>query len=111
MKFKRRTHSKAQTMKTKFRRSSRWLKFRRYMKATQKTDPVTGSPLSAGFSVHHLDLREEHYEDLSEPGRFVGLNNLSHSTCHFLYQAHGGWRKAILALIKILKMMDKYSND
>jgi hypothetical protein len=110
MKFKR-THSKSQAAKTKFRRSSKWTKFRRHVKATQKTDPVTGSPLSPGFSVHHLDLREEHYEDLGEPGRFVGVNPQSHETVHFIYKAHGGWRKAILALIKILKLMDKYSND
>jgi hypothetical protein len=111
MKFKRRTHSKAQTMKTKFRRSSRWLKFRRYMKATQKTDPITGSPLSPTFSVHHCDLREEHYEDVSDSERFIGLNPQTHETVHFLYQAHCGWRSAVMNLIRILKRMDRCSND
>jgi hypothetical protein len=106
MKYKR-NHSKSQSLKTKFRRSAKWTKFRRHMKAKQKTDPITGSPLTPTCSVHHLDMREENYEDLSDETHFVALNATSHETCHFLWQAHGGWRHAVLSLIRILKAMER----
>lgn len=102
-----RKQSKAQSMKTRFRRSARWTKFRRYIKKKQQIDPITGSPLTPSCSVHHLDMREENYEDLSDETHFVALNSTSHSTVHFLWQAHGGWRRAVLSLIRILKAMDR----
>ena len=100
-------HSKAQTAKTKFRRSAKWIKFRRNIKARQKLDPVTGSPLANTCSVHHLDLRAENYENLSEETHFVALNSQSHETVHFLWQAHCGWRKAVISLVSILKAMER----
>lgn len=107
MKFKKRQQGKAQSMKTKFRKTARWIKFRRYLKAKQKTDPITGSQLAPTCSVHHLDMREANYEDLSDETRFVALNAQSHETVHFLWQARGGWRKAVLSLITILKSMER----
>lgn len=111
MHFKRKPHgtakSKAQAAKTKFRRSAKWVKFRRHIKARQKLDPVTGSPLASTCSIHHVDLRAENYEDLSDETHFVALNPQSHETVHFLWQANGGWRKAVLALIGVLKKMEK----
>lgn len=111
MKFKRRQQSKAQSVKTRFRRSARWTKFRRHIKANQKFDPITGSKLSPTCSVHHLDLREENYQNIDDHERFVCLNAQTHETVHFLHAAHCGWRKAVLALISILKKMDRYSSD
>lgn len=105
-----RTHSNAQSAKTKFRRSAKWIKFRRHMKAKQKTDPITGSPLAPTCSVHHLDMREANYEELSDETRFVALNAQSHETVHFLWQAHGGWRRAVLSLITILKSMERIND-
>lgn len=75
MRYKR-NHSKAQSAKTKFRRSAKWTKFRRTMKAKQKVDPITGSPLAPTCSVHHLDMREENYEDLSDETHFVEKRSL-----------------------------------
>lgn len=106
MRFKRK-QSKAQSAKTKFRRSAKWTKFRRHMKSSQKVDPITGSPLAPTCSVHHLDMREENYEDLSNESHFVALNAQSHETVHFLWQARGGWRRAVLSLITILKSMER----
>lgn len=111
MKFKKRQQSKAQSMKTKFRRSAKWTKFRRHVKSTQKTDPITGSPLAPTCSVHHLDMREENYEDLSDETHFVALNSQSHETIHFLWQSHGGWRSAVLSLIRILKAMERINSS
>ena len=106
MRYKR-TISKAQSAKTKFRRSAKWTKFRRHMKKKQQTDPITGSPLSPTCSIHHLDMREDNYEDLSDKTHFVALNPQSHETVHFIWQAHGGWRRAVLSIIRILKSMEK----
>lgn len=102
-----RTRSKSQAAKTKFRRSAKWTKFRRHMKAKQKTDLITGSPLAPTCSIHHLDMREENYEDLSDETHFVALNPQSHETVHFMWAAHGGWRRAVLSLIRILKAMER----
>lgn len=109
MKFKR-NHSKSQTAKTKFRRSAKWTKFRRHMKAQQKVDPITGSPLAPTCSVHHLDMREANYEDLEDETHFVALNSQSHETVHFLWQARGGWRRAVLSIIRILKAMERINS-
>lgn len=106
MRFKR-NHSKSQSAKTKFRRSAKWTKFRRYMKAKQKVDPITGSSLAPTCSVHHLDMREANYENLDDETHFVALNSQSHETVHFLWQARGGWRRAVLGLIRILKDMER----
>ena len=103
--------NRAQSEKTKFRRSSKWLRFRKSMKAEQKFDPVTGSRLGPTCNVHHLDLREEHYKNIDSRERFVCLNTQTHEVVHFLHQAHCGWRKAVLELVKILRNMDKFSKD
>ena len=105
MRYKR-TRSKVQSLKTKFRKSSKWIRFRKHMKAKQKTDPITGSPLSPTCSIHHLDMREDNYEDLSDETHFVALNPQSHETVHFIWAAHGGWRRAVLSIIQILKSME-----
>jgi hypothetical protein len=52
-------------------------------------------------------MREENYEDLSDETHFVALNSQSHETIHFLWQSHGGWRRAVLSLIRILKAMER----
>ena len=83
MRYKR-TRSKVQAAKTRFRRSARWTKFRRHMKAKQKVDPITGSPLSPTCSIHHLDMREENYEDLSDETNFAALNPQSHEITNIL---------------------------
>lgn len=106
MHFKR-NFSKAQSAKTKFRRTAKWTKFRRHVKAKQKVDPITGSPLAPTCSVHHLDMREANYENLEDETHFVAVNPQSHETVHFFWQARCGWRRAVLGLIRILKDMEK----
>ena len=102
-----RNHSKLQSEKTKFRRTSKWMKFRKMMKAAQVVDPITGSRLSPTCNLHHKDLNPDHYTDISNKERFVCLNKTSHDVVHFLWQSHCGWRKAVLSLIAILKSMEQ----
>lgn len=108
--FTKKSPSKVQATKTRFRRSAKWLKFRKQLKKQQRTDPITGSALSVTANCHHLCLAPEKYEDISDPSNFVMLNKTSHDTVHFLYNAHQGWRRALLALASILKRMDRLNS-
>lgn len=49
------------------------------------TDEITGLPLSKGSTVHHLDMRDEFYKDLSNDERFVILNKKTHIFLHWIY--------------------------
>lgn len=96
--------------KTKFRRSNRWKNFRRELKRKQVFDPVTGSRLSTTAVAHHLDLRPENYEKLSED-RQVMLNPQTHDVLHYLYgdgNRRYDWRKRIMALIGLCRRMDRF---
>lgn len=75
----------SQKDKTKFRQSAKWKKFKAYMKKTRKVDCVTLSPLHKGHNLHHLDLNEEHYSDISDETHFEPLNRKTHEVVHFLY--------------------------
>ena len=99
-----------QSLKTKFRRSAKWKALREKVKKVQKTDPITGKPLSKTFNLHHLDVDPEHYENIDNEENFIGLNSTSHSVVHYCWGDAGkrkNWRPMVLALIKILKLMDK----
>ena len=103
--------NRAQSEKTKFRRSSKWLRFRKSMKAEQKFDPVTGSRLGPTCNVHHLDLNEDNYKDLGNRENFVCLNTQTHEVVHWLWQAHGGWRNAVYGLIRILRRLEQLNRN
>lgn len=75
-----------QKEKSKFRDSSNWKKFR--IKLRDKSggiDEITGLPLSKGSTVHHLDMRDEFYKDLSNEDNFVILNKRTHIFLHWIY--------------------------
>ena len=102
-----RTRSKAQAAKTKFRSSSKWIKFRRHMKATQKVCAVTGKPLGPTANLHHMDLNENNYENIEDESRFVFLSKTAHDTVHWLWgQGNNDWRGRLKALWKILYRME-----
>ena len=72
-------------------------------------DPITGQKLTRLANLHHKDLNEEHYEDLSNEDNFVFLNQLSHKVIHYFFSKSNPkqWRKRILEVIKILKEMER----
>lgn len=73
-----------QKRKTKFRASKKWkLKKLKEKTRAENKDEITLKPLRKGWSLHHLDLNENHYEDLSKP--FLCCNNLTHKLIHWLY--------------------------
>ena len=77
--------NETQKMKTKLRNSKAWKDMRKRFKKGQKIDPITLKPLTNHFNLHHMDLDETHYCDLSNDGHFVALNPTSHDLVHFLY--------------------------
>ena len=98
--------------KSKFRRSNKWKNFRRELKRKQKTDPVTGSKLSTTAVCHHLSLKVEEYEMVSED-RQVMLNPQTHDMLHYLYgdgDRRYDWRKRLEALKELCVRMDRYNS-
>ena len=107
MRYKR-TRSKAQAAKTRFRRSAKWLRFRKRMKAKQKVCAVTGKPLEPSANLHHLCMDETQYENLDDESHFVFLSKTAHECVHWLWgKGNNDWRGRLKALWKILYKMEK----
>lgn len=98
-----------QDAKRKFRATKKWKEFRDYMRNKQKVDPITGQKLTRCANLHHLNMHEEFYEDISNEENFVFLNQATHDTIHFFFlkSKPTEWRKRLLRLIPYLKKMEK----
>lgn len=101
--------NETQKNKRNFRASSKWKDFRKKIKEKQKVDFITGKPLYAGFNLHHLDLDEKHYEDISNEDNFVCLNRKSHDLVHFLFR-YKEWRKLLKNIETLLERMEKIND-
>lgn len=76
-----------QKMKRNFRNSKAWKEFKKKKKEEQgKYDPITGGKLSRTANLHHRDLDEDHYTDISCSDNFVLLNHNTHEFLHWLYR-------------------------
>ena len=101
-----------QKSKKKFRDSKRWKDFRRQMyEQSGRECAVTGNRLTRLWQLHHMDMSEEHYENL-KPENFVCLSWNMHKVVHALFvkSKPKEWRKRVLNLIKILKKMEKLNS-
>jgi len=98
-----------QKWKTKFRASKEWKEFRDRMREKQKVDPVTGAKLTRMANLHHKDLDEANYTDLSDEDDFVFVNQMTHKCIHFLFSKSKPkeWRRRIEKLIEILEDMER----
>lgn len=99
--------------KVVFRRSKQWATFRTKIKKSQKTDPVTGSPLAKGFNLHHLDENPEHYTDISDESHFIGLNSTTHTVLHFLWGdgvRRYDWKTRLERLKELCELMDEIND-
>lgn len=99
--------------KVLFRRSKQWSAFRNNLKKKQKTDPITGSPLSRTCNCHHLDLNSKHYSDISDESHFICLNSTSHTVIHFLFgdgSRRYDWRKRLKRIEEICEVMEQINN-
>ena len=76
-----------QKAKKKFRQSSKWLKFRKYIADKfGKKDAISGFPLRKGWNLHHISLDEGKYEDITVEDNFIPLNKQSHEVLHICYK-------------------------
>lgn len=74
-----------QKSKRKFRQSKEWKSFRQIMKKKcGGMDIITGHKLRKGFQVHHRNLDETKYAELTEEN-FICVNNLTHKVIHWLW--------------------------
>ena len=98
-----------QKTKQKFRASKKWKDFRAKKRKEQEKDPITGAKLGKTCNCHHMDLDENHYEDLSNEDNFICMNKMSHDVIHFIFSRKDPkrWRQRILNIINILKHMEK----
>lgn len=101
--------TKEAKLKTKFRQSSKWKNFRKYMKKRQGVDFVTQKPLLSGFQLHHEDMSAENYENLN-PDNFVCLNRTTHKVCHWLFR-YTNWREILSNLYIILEKMERLNKQ
>lgn len=100
-----------QKLKTQFRKSAKWKKFRAYMKKQSLgMDFITGKKLLKGFQLHHKDMRVENYEKLS-PERFLCCNRKTHDLLHFCFNYYKNDKGFIDRLKLILDEMVEYNSD
>ena len=99
--------------KNKFRRSKKWTDFRKKLRKERKVDALTGKALTPRANLHHMDLDEDHYTNLTNEDNFLFLNTQSHEIIHFFY-GHGknrkDWRALIAKLVELLELHDKINN-
>lgn len=97
-----------QNWKKNFRSSKAWKEFRDKIKKKQINDPVTLQKLTIHANLHHMDLDEEHYMDLSNEDNFVFVNQKTHECIHYLFlkSKPKEWRKRLMRLIPILEKME-----
>lgn len=94
--------------RAKFRTTSKWKNWRKHLKSTRKVDALTNKPLLKGFQVHHLDMRDENYQILTED-RFETLNKQSHDCIHFLFRYYQKDPEIIARLENILIRMKEFN--
>ena len=97
--------SKNQNLKSKFRSSAKWKKFRHFMNVKQGgLCYVTHKKLLKAANLHHLDLNEKHYEDLSNPENFVFINKSIHDVIHVLWRYY---EKDPLVLDRLKEVLER----
>lgn len=103
--------NESQKKKTKFRSSAKWKKFRHFMNVRQKgLCYISQKKLRKGSVLHHCDLNEKHYEDLSKPENFVFLNKSFHDVIHTLWRYYKDDPNVITRLIEVLDKMKELNN-
>ena len=96
--------SRKQNSKSKFRATSTWKKFRKSLKEERAIDCITLSKLYSGWNLHHKDLNDQHYTDLTNKDNFACLNKKTHEFIHWLYPYY---KKDKTVLDRIEKLMEE----
>lgn len=70
-----------------FRKSSKWKNFRTKMKKKYfAKDAITHEPLTRTWELHHLNLDNKKYDDLSDTEMFKPLNENTHKIVHWFWK-------------------------
>ena len=95
---------KAKDVKAKFRQTKAWKEFRKKIFDKQYgKDIITGKKLYKGYSVHHLDMSAENYDQLIEEN-FIAINKQTHETIHTLFRYY---QKDPTVLDKLKTVLDR----
>lgn len=108
------TKKKQTDPKVAFRRSAVWKKLRAKIKKQQKTDFITGNPLTRQYNLHHLDLNPQNYTNIEDESHFIGLNTMSHELVHFVFgdgKNRKDWRNRLKKLEEICLLMEMINDD
>lgn len=70
-------------------------------------DYVTQKKLLKGWNCHHLDMRDENYQDLSDETKFVCCNKQTHEVIHTIFRYYQSDPTYLDRLKEILDKMVK----
>lgn len=98
--------NEAQKKKRAFRNSVKWKKFKHFKNVEQKgLCYITHKKLLKGANLHHLDLDENKYSDISKPENFVYLNKSLHEVVHVLWRYYRNDSEVLDRLKEVLDRM------
>lgn len=96
--------------KKKFRRSKPWSNFRQKLRRRyNKQDVLTHKPLLRDWNLHHLDMNDKNYTDLSKEDKFLPLNKDTHKFVHWFFRLYRHDPGIIRRLEIIMKQMMIYN--
>jgi len=96
--------------KQQFRRSTVWSRFRQKLRLMfDKKDYLTNEPLLRDWNLHHLDMNDKHYTDLSNTGKFIPVNRETHKFIHWLFRYYRHDKDVMRRLKFIMDMMLLYN--
>lgn len=97
-----------QKLKTKFRKTVKWKRFRTQQKARHGGfDFITKKKLYKGWNLHHMDLDETHYDDVSNESNFIPLNKQTHEFIHWLWRYYADDVTVIGRIVEVMESMKK----
>ena len=96
----------SQKKKTNFRKTVRWKRFRLAMKnKAGGLDYITNKRLLKNWNLHHLDLDETHYDDLSNEDNFIPLNKQTHEFIHWLWRYYADDVTVVGRIVEVMEKM------
>lgn len=95
-----------EAQKKKFRFSNPWRTFRLVIKKERLfKDYVTGEKLLKTWQLHHLNLDDRQYTNLTKHAHFMPLNKDTHKVIHWLYRYYKRDRYFLVRIKEVLDYM------
>lgn len=96
--------------KAKFRKTPKWRAFRKQISDTCSRDVITKKLLRRDWNLHHLDMNDKNYTDLSNKHKFAPLNKDTHEFVHWLFRLYRHDKQIIDRLKKMMEAMYEYTD-